>query len=235
MKEVSITDHFVENDEGVLVKDEYCRTANITVIFGIHVPFSQGGNACHEVFTNVVDCLTFSSDLNIIESRCEHIVSDRNTEALVMDATIQLVADFCPAEEVNNNFHSFRDKELLCGSHIRNNEIHITQKEREGWSNRFEIGEYLGTGTASQTVSLGYKPDFLVVFPSNGMPFYYDATGQKLNFSCAFANGTDSSYGLTISSNGFRVLNGSNHAYGSNIPTLNSVGSTYSYFAIKPI
>ncbi|MBQ6625598.1 MAG: hypothetical protein IIX39_07285 [Clostridia bacterium] len=231
---VTISDHFTENSEGVLEKDEYCRSADIEIKLSIHVPFSDGGNMCHEVFTSVVDCLTFSSDLNITQSACESISSDRDTEALVMNAKINIQSDFCPAEEVDNSFHSFLDKELLCGSHIRNDEIHITQEERETWNGRTVKGHYFGDGKSTQTINLGFKPAFLAVFPFGDFPVFLDSD-SNLEVSFAFMAGSEKSYGLDPIENGFRVLNGTAHSYNKNIPYLNKSGVVYSYFAIKPI
>ena len=231
---VEITDHFTENEDHVLERDEYCRIADVEIVLSIHVPFSMGGDKCHDVFTKVVNCLTFASDLNIMKSSCENISSDRDTEALVMNAHILIKAAFCPSEEVDECFHSFLDKELLCGSHIRNTQIHITDAERNKWNNRFVTGEYFGTGTSTQTVNLGFKPVFLAVFPLDGFNYEYNSsTGGMNNFSGILA-GNDYTHGIGITSNGFTVNNGSSYAYSGNTPYLNKLGYTYTYFAIKP-
>ena len=65
---MEIVDSFTANDEGVLVKNEYCRLANIKVKLAIHVPYSKGGATCHDVLTTIIDCLTFDTDLNVVES-----------------------------------------------------------------------------------------------------------------------------------------------------------------------
>ena len=83
---MTIVDSFVENDEGVLVENENCRQVNIKLRFSIHAPFSSGGAACHDAFTDIIDCLTFDSSLNIDSSGCESIVSDRDTDAFVLNA-----------------------------------------------------------------------------------------------------------------------------------------------------
>ena len=78
---MNIKDSFVENDEGVLIENENCRQVNIKLRFSIHAPFSSGGAACHDAFTDIIDCLTFDSSLNIDSSGCDSIVSDRDTDA----------------------------------------------------------------------------------------------------------------------------------------------------------
>ena len=88
--EMDIVDSFTANDEGVLVKNEYCRLANIKVKLAIHVPYSKGGATCHDVLTTIIDCLTFDTDLNVVESGCSGIKADRDTDAFVLDAYILL-------------------------------------------------------------------------------------------------------------------------------------------------
>ena len=115
--EMEIVDSFTENDEGVLIKNEYCRLATIKIKLAIHVPYSRGGAACHDILTAIIDCLTFDTDLNVVESGCSGVKADRDTDAFVLDAHILMQADFCPADTTGMNFHCFLDKTLLCGSH----------------------------------------------------------------------------------------------------------------------
>ena len=235
LNDVKITDHFTDNGEGVLVADEYCRKAAIEIRLGIHVPFSQGGSACHEVFTKVVDCLTFETDLNIICSECHSIVSDRDTDALVMDALITLETDFCPAEETDENYQCFLDKTLLCGSHIRDATIHITPEERERWNERYVFDMYLGNGSTSRTVNIGFQPDFVCVFRSGANPLKYDSVTGKTLFNMGFALGVGGTYGLETTQNGFKVKSGNSQTLDNCVPYLNEAGSMYAYFALKPV
>lgn len=233
VKQITITDHFTENDDHVLVRDEYCRTANIEIVLSIHVPFSHGGRKCHELFTNVVDCLTFSSDLNIIDSHCDSISSDRDTDALVMNAYINIQSDFCPSEEADDHFHSFMDKELLCGSHIRDTEIHISQQEREKWNGMIVTGSYTGTGSETKTFDLGFRPVFLMIFAEERFPIDTVSSSPPIIYH-AFATGNKTTKGIDTTSSGFKVYNNSSAASSSGVLHLNDLGKTYCYFAVRP-
>ena len=235
LKRIGITDHFTDNGEGVLVRDEYCRTAEIEVVLSIHVPFSMGGSECHEVFTSVVDCLTFSSDLNIVNSHCDNISSDRDTDALVMNAYITVISDFCPAEEVDDNFHSFLDKELLCGSHIRDTDIHITSEERTKWNTLYYAGSYTGTGADTRTVNLGYKPAFLFVFSMGHFLVEHSSADDSRYVYSAVLSGDACSKGIESTSTGFKVYNNSRATSNAGTLKLNELGITYSFFAVKNI
>lgn len=229
IESIEIEDKFVANDDGVLERQEYCRLAKIKANLSICVPFSQGGHACHDIFTRIADALTFRTNLNIAESGCESIQSDRDTDALVMTGWFLMNADFCPAASTDENYASFLDKELLCGSHIRNDVIHVTQDDKDKWNESFVTGYYLGTGTASKSVNLGFQPRMVMVC-AGGMP------AVTVNFT----NSTASSYiavstdtglnGLEITTTGFRTKNTTS---GNVTSSLNQMGITYIYIAFR--
>ena len=229
IESIEIEDKFVANDDGVLERQEYCRLAKIKANLSICVPFSQGGHACHDIFTRIADALTFRTNLNIAESGCESIQSDRDTDALVMTGWFLMNADFCPAASTDENYASFLDKELLCGSHIRNDVIHVTQTDKDKWNEAFVTGYYLGTGAASKSVNLGFQPRMVMVC-AGGMP------AVTVNFT----NSTASSYiavstdtglnGLEVTTTGFRTKNTTS---GNVTSSLNQTGITYIYIAFR--
>lgn len=230
IENIEITDKFVANDDGVLEKQEYCRTAMIKANLSICVPFSKGGQACHDIFTRIADALTFRTNLNIEKSGCEDIISDRDTDALMMNGWFLMNADFCPAASTDENYASFLDKELLCGSHIRNTEIHVTADDKAKWNAPFASGFYIGNGTSSRTVSLGFKPSLVIVMAA-GLPA---VTVNFTNSTCysymAMANDSLTSLGLSLTSTGFRVATNTTDNVTSD---LNDAGSSYVYIAFK--
>lgn len=233
LAEVKITDLFRENEEGELIRDEYCRQADIHIVLGIHVPDSLGGSTCHEVFSKIVDYLTFSSDFNIISSVCGHVTSDRNTESLVMDADIHIGAEFCPADSTGINFESFVSKTFFCKSHMEDQDLHIRENERELWTNPCETGSFIGSGTATRSFNIGFAPRFVFVFTLGGGPCSIDFENSvgKLLFGYA-AKGFGSS-GVECTSRGFEVHNGTGYKAGNMYPLLNEIGYTYVYYAVK--
>ena len=230
IKDMKIVDKFVENDDGVLERQEYCRTADIHARLSICVPYSYGGSACHEIFTKIMDELTFNTDLNITESECAEIESDRNTSALVLTGTFSISADFCPAEVTDENYISFLDKEFFCGSHMGNDDIHVTLADKEKWNNPFYIGMYFGNGSTTRTIDLGFKPRTLILFCSDSAPIAADFSTQKITPNFAFGSGNYSSQGVAILANGFKV---SRTTYGNSVSFFNESGKVYCYAAMK--
>lgn len=230
IQELKIVDKFTENSEGILERQEYCRTADIHARLSICVPFSYGGAACHDIFTKVMDELTFNTDLNIIESECGDIQSDRNTSALVLNGGFRISADFCPAEGSESNYCTFLDKELLCGSHIRNGEIHVTAEDKEKWDSPFVTGYYFGNGTTNRTIELGFKPKMLILFCSDYEPVTVDFSTQKINPQFAFGLGNYTSQGVSILASGFKVMRTN---YGNSSALFNEAGNVYCYAAMK--
>lgn len=230
---ISIRDSFTENDQGVLAENEYCRLATIRIRLAIHVPFSLGGARCYEVFTDILDCLTFASDLEITDSGCRSIDADRDTDALVLKAWIEIASDFCPAVSSSVSFGSFLNKELLCGSHITDDSIHVTSEDKTKWNAPFICGSYFGTGSASRTIDVGFRPALVVIF-GIGSPVatanFSDGT-MTCHWGCATSDGGTA--GAELASNGFRVLQGASQNVSGTSPKLNDNGVTYSYIALK--
>lgn len=230
IENIEITDKFVANDDGVLERQEYCRSAAITANLSICVPFSKGGQACHDIFTRIADALTFRTNLNIEKSGCEDIDSDRDTDALVMNGWFLMNADFCPAVSTDENYASFLDKELLCGSHIRNDTIHVTAEDKEKWNEPSAIGFYLGNGSSSRSVKVGFAPQLIILMAASKPPMTIDFANSTAKNYFAMANPSTNSLGIELTSTGFKLSNSSS---GSVTADLNSAGVSYIYIAYK--
>lgn len=229
IESIEIVDKFTANDDGVLERQEYCRLAKIKANLSICIPFSMGGHVCHDIFTRITNALTFRTNLNILESGCVEIKSDRDTDALVMTGWFLMEADFCPAQSTDENFASFLDKDLICGSHVRNATIHVTGDDKKKWNEQFVVGSYFGTGASTQSVDVGFRPTFVMVYVP-GMPTVrvnFDTSTVKNYFG--IASGDDAT-GITLIQNGFRTQNGT---VGGAVNSLNEMGTMYNYIAFK--
>ncbi len=227
---MEIVDKFLANDDGVLEKQEHCRTANITARLSICVPYSYGGTACHDYFTKIIDALTFRTDLSIIQSGCNEIESDRDTSALVCHGWFKIQADFCPGSLVEDNFLSVFDKSFICGSHVSNNDIHITSEERNYWNSHIVSGYYIGTGNSAQTVTLGFKPKAVFIFTSDNPSIRIDFDAQTAKNSIGIAMDGHNTAGLCLTNTGFKT---SKSVYGETTSYFNEAAIIYAYIAFK--
>lgn len=230
---MEIVDSFTENDEGVLVENEYCRQAKIKLRLSIHAPYSSGGEACHSAFTDIIDCLTFASGLDILTSGCDSIVSDRDTDAFVLSAWATVNASLCPATSSSLDFPSFISKELLCSSHINDENIHLTAEQQTYLNAPFESGSYFGTGDSSRSISLGFQPSVVIVV-ARGLPLMYVNHAAGANYAMAavgLRNG--STLGIEVTSTGFKVSSTESTVARSCYPLLNELGTTYFYIAFR--
>lgn len=230
---MEIVDSFEENDEGVLVENEYCRQAKINLRLSIHAPLSLGGEACHAAFTDIIDCLTFASGLDIISSGCESIVADRDTDAFVLTAWATVNASLCPAQTSELDFPSFISKELLCGSHMNDMTMHLSPNQLEYLNQPFVSGTYFGTGDATRSINLGFRPSVAIV-AGNQIPLIYSnhVAGWNRVFG-GVAIGKGGSLGIEVYDSGFRVRNTENDVARGSYPFLNELGTTYFYIAFK--
>lgn len=227
---MEITDSFTENENGVLVENEYCRQVLIRVKLSIHAPFAAGGTACHDAFTDIIDCLSFDSDLEILESGCNGITADRDTDAFVLDAFMRVKAALCPAETSSLVLPSFFSKTLLCASHINDDSIHLTGAQQTYLEQPFQTGSYFGTGNASRSISLGFQPKAVLIFVS-GLPLYDPYDGNTTAAGIGLASGC--SAGIALTGTGFRVTQVDTPAQGEVAPQLNRLGVTYCYIAFR--
>lgn len=233
IESMEIVDSFVENDEGVLVENEYCRQAKIKLRLSIHAPYSSGGEECHDAFTDIIDCLTFASGLDILYSGCDDIVSDRDTDAFVLSAWAMVNASLCPASTSSLDFPSFISKDLLCGSHIQNTDIHLSAEQKTALDSPFVASSYFGTGTLSRTIELDFTPSLIIII-RDGMPLISADYSGNSNYSIAAIgfNGA-ATMGLEYTGNGFKVKNSTSDFYGGCYPNLNELGKTYQFIAFR--
>ena len=232
LHDVTLTDQFRDDGNGVLVRQEYCRTADMQIHLAIHVPFSRGGHTCHEVFSDVIDALNFASDLHIEQSGCESITEDRDTDALVLKGYIRVTADFCPAASSNMNFQSFFDKTLLCGSHIRDASIHASAEEKYLWEHPLYVMRYTGTGAASRQFTLDFEPSWATVFAVEYPTILYNSSQQRTELYSASATKFGSSEGIALDGRTVRVYSGQSD-YPDVMPNLNQPGFTYCLTAAR--
>ncbi len=230
---IDIEDAFESTESTVLETEEYCRKAKINLRFYIHVPYSMGGKACHETFADIIDCLTFDSGLNITTSGCEKISEDRDTDAFVLTAFAIVSSTLCPAESSSLVFPSFLDKTLLCGSHIRNEKIHLSEKQQEFLNSPYVGGIYYGTGENANTVELDFEPSAVIVTAGGMAPFKIEGDYTLLYTATGVKEGA--SLGLELTSSGFTVTNGKNYISNNAYPMLNEKGTFFSYIAFKSI
>lgn len=230
---MEIVDAFSENDEGILEREEFCRTAKITLRLSIHAPFSAGGSACHEAFANIIDCLTFESSLNILTSGCDDIISDRDTDAFVLRAWLKVEANLCPAATSSLPLPSFFSKDLLCGSHIRDENIHLTLEQQEFLDSPVICTAYFGTGGNSEECVLGFRPRFVFVSRA-GFPISdYDFNDRMNIVSSAIGGSMGTTLGIELTNRGIRIHNSSEYEHLGYRIALNTLGTSYLVFAIK--
>lgn len=231
-EKIIVSDNFEASDEeNILGENEYCREAEITLRFSIHAPYSMGGEACHEAFADIVDCLTFDSGLDIVTSGCGKITEDRDTDAFVLNATAAVKANLCPAAQTSLEFPSFLDKTLLCGSHIRNTDIHLSPEQQTRLNEPYISGTYLGTGAGERHFDLGFAPAAVIVCAEGMPPAVTDEGTDKV--MCALGIRGSGTMGIETVDDGFKVTNGESFTLAGAFSSLNEAGTVYTYVALR--
>ena len=120
--------------------------------------------------------------------------------------------------------------QLLCGSHVTNEAIHVTAEDKEYWNNPLQIGFYSGTGASTRTISIGYKPKLVIVFCTENPFMTLDFSQSTANSQLGVAVENYGTLGISLSSQGFKL---STSTLGAVTSSFNTVGYTYCYIAVK--
>lgn len=84
-------------------------------------------------------------------------------------------------------------------SHASNTTLHCTSTEKAKFNNPFTFVSYVGTGTASKTVPIGYVPKMVIVFQKDKPAVETDSDGTMFNNMSVVAKGSGNTGGAIIS------------------------------------
>lgn len=117
------------------------------------------------------------------------------------------------------------------GGHLANMTMHLTADEKAKIGEAFICASYVGTGEASRTITLAFRPKMVFVF-KRGVPFtVYSGSVNNVNAACCFY-GNGSSVGISITTSG--VIVGQSQSAENGIKVcLNESGAQYSIIAFK--
>lgn len=92
-------------------------------------------------------------------------------------------------------------------SHTGNSGTHVTQSEKDAWSNNSGaiLGSYQGDGNNSQKITLGFAPMFVFIFPVSDGLARVNWTGMMLSLNSGCVSTLGSSLGMALNSDGFTV------------------------------
>lgn len=96
-----------------------------------------------------------------------------------------------------------------------------------------EMGEYSGTGTASRTIELGYKPTLVRIFTVGEPPIAAVSTLGETQIYSAIATQAGASKGLSLTDTGFKVLQSGSSTPDGKRNMLNQSGKRYVYLTIR--
>lgn len=96
-----------------------------------------------------------------------------------------------------------------------------------------EMGEYSGTGTASRTIELGYKPTLVRIFTVGEPPIAAVSTLGETQIYSAIATQAGASKGLSLTDTGFKVLQSGSSTPDGKRNMLNQSGKRYIYLTIR--
>ncbi len=117
--------------------------------------------------------------------------------------------------------------------HVAAENEHVTPQEKAFVAQPFYLGSYVGNDAAKRSITLGFRPRFVLVFADQFNIALYQSnqtqTSNYLGLACLGFSTTP----LEITNQGFSVSYSSGAAPGSAVARLNAQGVNYAYLAIK--
>mgnify|MGYP005784239157 CR=1 FL=1 len=138
-----------------------------------------------------------------------------------------------PKREDFVNDNNIIDNKL--GSHLLNEDIHITNTLKQKITNPFICSTYYGNGNESQTITLAFEPTLVIVFAQDKPLCEFDETNDYTinNSAMAAFNSAGESSGIYL--NGTTITMSQSQTAPSNgiYNNLNNANLTYTYIAFK--
>lgn len=156
---------------------------------------------------------------------------DDDAKALKIPCKLFFRYETCTAYETEGSilkpFANF-----FCKTHALNEEIHLTEKEKQFVQTPFSMGTYIGNGQKSRDIWLEFSPKLLFVFAVSLPPVVVTEQG-KVSCRCAFASTEGASRGLLPLSNGFRITSSASTLFEGSVIELNTSLQKYAYVALR--
>ena len=119
----------------------------------------------------------------------------------------------------------------VLGGHVSDTDVHMSTEEKDKALTPFTGAVYAGTGAASRSIDIGYRPGFAVVYKKNAPPVEYSDGVMIVNCAlCAYGHGASS--GASVTLNGVTVVQQSAAQDGVRV-CLNEEDCQYAVIAFK--
>jgi hypothetical protein len=176
----------------------------------------------------------FNHDNQIIDEAV-HAVSAR-VESLdgAVNATLAAHTNNAAVHTTQSDKTSWNNTAANFSSHRSDSAAHVTAKEKELWSQGAElvVGHYTGNGSNTQKITLGFEPQFGLVFAVGDGIGRVNWIGSQFYMNCACMSRHGCSTGLTLHNDGFTAGYAISGMDGF-AQRLNANGVQYVYFIWK--
>lgn len=216
---------FFEDDNS-----ECCKRTNLKIGIDFIVPSNVSAVKAYETAETILDKLSAAEAGKLTSYSLGEFKSDNDLKSMRIEGVLNYEFSQCPAYgEGGEALLPYTD--FFCKSHVNDKVVHVTQEDKDLWSELFVTGTYTGDGADEQFVALTFKPKFVLVYESNAAVW-----GTQNGMQCstvAFGFASHNSMGLQVNNNGFTVKQGSKAVSMGVYVMLNSAGKTYNYIAFR--
>ncbi len=210
--------------------EEFCQKNEVTIRMTCFSPLIAVASETHILLEEVLAFLNEKYLTEISGYTIGETEYDDEVKAFRIECRVFYERENCPAVD-SGNTNVTAPHNFFCKTHVNDTDIHVTAEEHAKYNQPYVIGTYTGEGyDIKTTVTLNFKPRFLLVFRQSKPPCTFDSDLLTLKNYCAFVIGGRNTKNINATSTGFYVIDKPS----SETETLvNEEGATYAYIAFK--
>lgn len=208
-----------------------CRVNKISVSMNCYSPANLAAETVIAKAEAVLDRLCDYFNGEMTGYSLEKASLDDDSKAVKIPCTLFFRYESCPAYDTADST-LLPYAEFLCKLHTANEDIHVTDSEKEFLKNPVVTGRYTGSGEEDRDVFLGFRPRLLIIYELGSPLVSFDAENYAAIYRFAFCGSAGSARGVTLTATGFRISRSISVLTGGSICQLNELLISYAYIAM---
>lgn len=211
--------------------EKCCRLNEISISMNCYAPSNLAAETVIAKAEDVLDRLCDYYEGEMIGYKLEKARLDDDAKAVKIPCTLIFRYESCPAYDVADSvLVPYAD--FMCKSHVKNTNVHLSEKEKEFVKAPVTTGRYVGSGAEEREIYLGFRPKMLIVYEIGSQLFTFDAVNSEVHYRFAICGAGGNARGLTLTATGFKISEAIAVKAEGAVCELNELLLNYAYIAI---
>ena len=212
--------------------EKCCRLNKISVSMNCYSPSNLAAQEVIAKAEEVLDRLCDYFDGYMIGYKLEEAGLDDDSKAVKIPCSLYFRYESCPAYDIADSpLVPYAD--FMCKVHVKNQNVHLTESEKEFLQHPVITGRYVGSGAEDREVYLGFRPKMLILYEIGSQLFAYNAVDGEVHYRFAVCCSSGNARGVTLTSTGFKISKSVSVKADGAICELNELLLNYAYIAVQ--